>query len=437
MSFRALTVKELRELLMEKSVLIGILIMPLIIFPLLGMTMRAGASATERAQQGFEALVLDMDGGWASQELIQTLSQGGVRLKQLSSGDDVEKTLAASDIKFLILIPPGFTHNISIPSQASLQIYYRLERPSVFELQTLQSFLSLVSLSSTILGERLAERVGIDARFYRSPLTLSQSIVYRGEIFEVGSVAFLPIFYLSTILPLGIFIISITAGTVSATSLGMEKEAKTLEILLTLPVNRIKLLAAKLLSSVFLAILGGASFTLGFLFYFQGVMSIASESSEASFQAPSEVLATFYNFSITTFILLGVVIVVSLVLTLAIGILAGILAGDVRGGQQLASLLLALLFLPPFILQQFTSFSMLEPTTQILMMLNPVTHIFLAFESAIASDYFSILVHLTVTTFYIALLLGIAAWIFSGERLISLRIKLGRGIGLGLRPQTK
>jgi len=95
LSFRALTVKELRELLMEKSVLIGILIMPLIIFQLLGMTMRAGASATERAQQGFEALVLDMDGGWASQELIQTLSQGGVRLKQLSSGDDVEKTLAA------------------------------------------------------------------------------------------------------------------------------------------------------------------------------------------------------------------------------------------------------------------------------------------------------------------------------------------------------
>jgi ABC-2 type transport system permease protein len=427
MSFSVLVWKELRELLAEKTILIGILLMPLILFPLLGLTMVAGFSSAGRAQQVFEAAVLDRDDGWASRELLETLKRAGVRLKPTPSGGDLNEILEGLDSRLLIIIPEGFSQNITNYRQASIQLYYRLERLSISELQGLSNFQALVSYSSTIFGERLASGEGIDVRFYKSPFTASEFIVYQGQVLGgVSTTVFQPVLYLSLTIPIGIFIIAVTAGSVSATSVALEKEAKTLEILLTLPIHRLKLLASKLLSSIVLAALGGASFMIGFLIYFQGIMSMIRQPPVEGVQTGAEMLSTFYSLSGPVLLLLGLIVIISLALTLSIGILAGVVAGDVRGGQQLASLLLSLLFLPPFMLQLLGGLSTLDPTLLTIMMLNPVTHVFLALESATASDIPAALTHILVTLAYLVLLLGVAAWIFSGERLISLRVRLGR-----------
>ncbi|MEM0482133.1 MAG: ABC transporter permease [Nitrososphaerota archaeon] len=427
MSFSTLVWKELRELLAEKTILIGVLLMPLILFPLLGLTMSAGFSSAGRAQPGFEAAVLDRDGGWASHELLETLGRAGVRLKIAPSGSDLREILEGLDSRLLIIIPEGFSQNITNHRQASIQLYYRLEKPSIIELETLSNVLTLVSQSSAIFGERLASGEGINVRFYKSPFAASEFIVYQGQVLGgVYTTVLQPALYLSLIIPIGIFIIAITAGNVSATSVALEKEAKTLEILLTLPIHRLKLLASKLLGSVILAALGGASFMIGFLIYFQGIMSMMRQPLGEGVQPGAEMLATVYSLSAPVLLLLGLIVIISLALTLSIGILAGVIAGDVRGGQQLASLLLSLLFLPPLILQLRGGLGTLDPASRAIMLVNPVTHMFLALESVTASDIPAALTHILVTLVYLVLLLGVAAWLFSGERLISLRVKLGR-----------
>ncbi len=427
MSFSALVWKELRELLAEKTILIGVLLMPLILFPLLGFTMSAGSSAAGRAQPGYEVAVLDRDGGWASHELLETLGRTGVRLKPAPSGGDPREILEGLDSGLLIIIPEGFSLNITNYRQALVQLYYRLERLSISELQGLSNFLALFHRLSANLGERLASSDGIDVSFYKSPFTVSEFIVYQGQVLGGVSTAVLqPVLYLSLIIPLGIFILAVTAGSVSATSIALEKEAKTLEILLTLPIHRLKLLAAKLLGSVILAALGGASFMIGFLLYFRGMISTMRQPLGDGGQTSAEMLATVYSLSAPVLILLGLIVIISLALTLAVGILAGILAGDVRGGQQLASLLLALLFLPPFILQLLGGVGALDSASRTIMLLNPVTHVFLALESVTSSDLPAAITHMLVTLACLVLLLSVAAWIFSGERLISLRVRLVR-----------
>ena len=71
--FRNILVKELKELIRDPKILIGIIIVPLIMFPALGAVLGyAQQSAIEKAQET-NILVLNNDGGNWSQTLIAYL----------------------------------------------------------------------------------------------------------------------------------------------------------------------------------------------------------------------------------------------------------------------------------------------------------------------------------------------------------------------------
>src|SRR4030067_400379 len=71
--FRNILVKELKELIRDPKILIGIIIIPLIMFPVLGAVLGyAQQSAVEQVQEA-NMLVLNNDGGNWSQTLIAYL----------------------------------------------------------------------------------------------------------------------------------------------------------------------------------------------------------------------------------------------------------------------------------------------------------------------------------------------------------------------------
>lgn len=427
MSFRAVLRKEMKELLMEKSVILGIIIMPLLIFPMIGLTMSLSSPAAQDGWRDVEILFMDMDKGWASHEFKAALNQMGLNPIPIAEGINLSEAINELNAKLLIIIPDGFSQNITNNQLATIQIYYSIERPSLHQLRRTSIITEMLREAVARLGENLASERGIDVSFYRSPIVFSEFMLYQGRVVGGGWAGLMqPMFSIIFGLPIGIFILSITAGTIAAVSVGLEKEAKTLEILLTLPIKRTTLLAAKLLSSVAVAVLGGISFLVGFSFYLSGVLNMVGEASEAPIQVSPGILTLLFA-SPASLILLSVTVLITLSFTLSIGLLAGILSGDVRGGQQLASLFLTLLFLPPFLLLQFSDISALEPAAQWVLLINPVTHVFLAMESILASNYLAAFTHIVALSIFLSLILGFGVWIFSGERLISLRLKMGRG----------
>ncbi|MEM3126234.1 MAG: ABC transporter permease, partial [Candidatus Caldarchaeum sp.] len=304
--------------------------------------------------------------------------------------------------------------------RASVKMFTTVSSISIAELQKISSIRSRIYLAMEMLGERLAAETGIHFSFYKQPVELKNGLLYKGRqvsLEEAGTVFQL---YMATMVfvPLVLVVMVATSGTVAATSIGLEKEAKTLEMLLTLPISRTSILSAKLLASMAVALMGTASMVVGFVIYLTNLPMVELTSTELTMP-----LSGF------TLVLLGLVMFVALVMTLCIGILAGVLAGDVRGAQQLAGLLQMPLLLLPFLVLQFADVNGLPPTLSAALMLIPFTHMFLAIKSIYEEAYLMSALHLVVMTAFMMVILGVASWFFKGERLLTMRVTLRRRRG--------
>ena len=78
--FKTILIKELKELIRDPKILIGMIVVPLVMFPILGLVLGyAVESAQEQAQQA-TLLVIDNDGGNWSQTFIDYLGNTGINI---------------------------------------------------------------------------------------------------------------------------------------------------------------------------------------------------------------------------------------------------------------------------------------------------------------------------------------------------------------------
>ncbi|HEX68780.1 MAG TPA: hypothetical protein ENG10_00600, partial [Candidatus Bathyarchaeota archaeon] len=72
--FFNILVKELKELVRDPKILLGMIIVPLIIFPVLGGIMSYSVQTAQEQAQKATVLVIDNDGGNWSQEFVNLLN---------------------------------------------------------------------------------------------------------------------------------------------------------------------------------------------------------------------------------------------------------------------------------------------------------------------------------------------------------------------------
>lgn len=87
----------------------------------------------------------------------------------------------------------------------------------------------------------------------------------------------------SMIAPMAVFFLVMMASQMIMTAISTEKIDKTLETLLSAPVSRLSVLAAKMIAALVVALLNAASMIVGMLFYIQGMIGgvVAEETSRA------------------------------------------------------------------------------------------------------------------------------------------------------------
>ncbi|MCK5670361.1 ABC transporter permease subunit, partial [Candidatus Bathyarchaeota archaeon] len=86
----------------------------------------------------------------------------------------------------------------------------------------------------------------------------------------------------SIMLPIMIMMMVMFAIQMAATSIALEKEQKTLEILMTLPVSRMTILGGKLSGSIVIALAGAVSYLIGFGSYMNSAFSFVPEAQSMS-----------------------------------------------------------------------------------------------------------------------------------------------------------
>jgi ABC-2 type transport system permease protein len=407
-------VKELKELLRDPKILIGMIVVPLVMFPILGFVIRGAMESTEQRIQNLQIGIVDFDHGELGQNLSSFLSSiPGVRLINItaSSVDDAVEFLSTqTNASDLVVIPSGATANVTGGVPAIFDVY------SVF---------SGAGGMSEITGSSVvAEYLTLFTRL-KSPdpfITRTKSII-KGEPTNVAPSVLFGIMYSQVFaLPITISILLVFSMQIAATSVASEKEEKTLETLLSLPIGRFTILAGKLAGSIIVAAAGAVAILIGFNYY-MGAFTVLSGPGGAVDLAAIGLAPTPLGY-----VVLGASVFMSLLAALALAIIISAFSEDVRGAQSIVGYLYVLIMLPMFIVI-FAGYNTLPLILKLVLFAIPYTHPMLAAQATITGDYLTAVIGVAYVAIFTVTLLYAAAKLFATEKILTAKLRF-RGFRL-------
>lgn len=415
--FGNILVKELKELMRDPKILLGMIIVPLIMFPVLGAVMSFSIeSATEQVRKA-TVVVLDNDKGNYSAIFIANLTST-MRIFVVNETDPAkavsEGLLQKYNTSQLVVIPEGFSSNMTQHLHGELGVTTYVKVYSVFSgagmLEGIGS--SLVSNSVTSFN-----------RFFAPDIVGSRpSTIIKGQIVENIDPNTISALMLSQAIamPITIMILLTYSMQIAATSVAMEKEEKTLETLLTLPVDRFAILMGKLSGSIVVAGIGAVAYMIGFNYY------MGSFASAIPTGAGADLVSLGLVPSLLGYLLLGVSLFVTLLSALALAVILSSFAEDVRSAQSLVGYIYPFLFVPSLILM-YVDVNALPLPFKIAIYAIPYSHPIIASKAVTMGDYWTAGLGIVYVAAFTLVIMYLASRLFATERILTMKLKF-RGL---------
>jgi ABC-2 type transport system permease protein len=426
--FRNILVKELKELIRDPKILIGIILVPLIMFPALGAVLGyAQQSAIEQAQKA-NILVLNNDGGNWSKTLIAYLDANAkvAVVNNVSPQQAVEQGLLVQyNSAQFVEIPSGFSQNMTLYSagntatKAAVNMYGEFSVGGIFS--------NIGSSATTALVYSFNRAVAPDA------VLTTQSSIIKGEIQANVDPAALSQLLLSQsiILPITIMILLTYSMQIAATSVAMEKEEKTLETLLTVPVDRFAILMGKLSSSAIVAGAGALTYLVGYSYLLGSVLSGVATGPSIDLVALGLVPSTL------GYVLLGVSLFVTLLAGLALAVIMSAFAEDVRGATALVGYVYPLIFIPSLALV-YLDINTLPLALKAVLFAVPFSQPVIASKAVVIGDYLTAGLGIIYVTAFTIVVMYVASRLFATEKILTAKLKFKRrGFGKGKTEPTE
>lgn len=422
---RNLVVKEIKEMIRDPKILLGMVLMPLIMFPVMGAAMNISQTAVEESLKEVSMALMDLDQGPMAKNLIQSFNALKVTLMEMeaSSLDEALELLQGSNITTLVVIPSGFSRNLTLGFRGELEVYSVIRSISLSEGAKASVADAPIGAYENLLVYQ-AIRQAIPDRSPETvldPIALHSFVILKGRLVEAPPGVLTGLFMSQSFaFPMVIMLLLISAMQMAATSVAIEKEEKTLETLLTLPVGRLSILAGKLGGSVVVAAAGAIAALIGVNYYTSSIFrSVPIESLDME--------ALGFALSPTAYVLLGVTMFVTIISALALAICLSVFSENVRSAQAVVSFMIIPVIVPSLILM-FADIEILPFAVQAIMYILPYTHSIIASKAAFMGDYFIMLRSIAYISSFTIVILYIAARIFTTEKIVTARIsfkKLG------------
>jgi ABC-2 type transport system permease protein len=397
-------IKEIKELVRDPKILVGMIIVPLIMFPLMGFAVQTSRQSAEESLRVLPIAIADLDNSISSKNLTDYLkSQPNLNITWLavSNREEAFDYMRNSSAMVLIVIPHGFDANISIGEKGMLEVFSVFTGGSMTEQ----------------IGSQLVNGYLTTYNSLSEPFVAKQYSIVKGQPAYVDpqvlfGFAFSQIF----IMPFTILMLLIFAMQLAATSVAMEKEEKTLETLLTAPISRFTILAGKLTGSVVVALIGAAAYLAGFTYYFNSFSFTSNAGTSV------DLAALGLTPSLLGYVLIGASLFVSLLSALALAVVLSAFADDVRGAQSLTGFLYVLFILPMFFMM-FSDLNALPLPLRIVLLAIPYTHPMLATKAVITGDYLLAGLGIVYVGAFTVVVLYVAARMFATEKILTMKLK--------------
>ena len=407
-------IKELKELIRDPKILLGMIIVPLVMFPVLGGIMSFSVKSAQENAGKMTMLVINHDGGQGSTVFMSNLSQT-ITIYNVTASNvtDAIPLMPEYNATMIMEIPAAFSQNVANNTPVEVKIYSVFAGVSMFE-----------SMGSSLID-------GLIANYNRdlapNVVRTNKSVIIKGELFENVDPMQLSGLMLSQAIamPITIMILLSYSMQIAATSVAMEKEEKTLETLLTLPMDRFAILAGKLSGSVIIAGVGALAYMFGFNYYMGSLTSIGTSGAGLDLAKLGLVPSLF------GYLLLGVSLFVTLLSALALAVILSAFAEDVRGAQSLVGYVYPFLFVPSLALM-YVDFNTLPFVLKAVLFAIPFSQPIIASKSVIMGDYLTAGLGIAYVAAFTLAIMYVASRLFATEKILTAKLRFK-----GLRDRRK
>ncbi len=426
--------KEIKDLLRDPRIYIG-LIIPILILPLMGFIISLSTEpAMQIMREGIPIVLIDYDKTDWSNDFKKFLSNSGFDITHVQSNEyseisisNIIKNYKESKIQALIVIPKGFGENITNFDKANVKVYYIIKSAGMGETTILSIIESTIRKYSETLSLKLISYASSDKKpeNLKDPITIDNLSIIGEAIFKTHPQAIIgQLTMQSIIIPITLFVVIITVAQIAATATAIENEEKTLETLLTFPINRYEILLAKLVGSTIVAIIGSFLYIFGYYMYLEKMLATFEES------AITEMFSlTLVSPPIEAYIILGINILLAILFSTSLGVVIGALSSDVRISNSFLGILIIPIMIPTFLIMYGGDIGALPLIAQIIVYALPTSYPLILtkkmFLGSIPMEAIYGIPYSAMLTFIIIYLTG---EFLNPEKLLTLqyKIKIGR-----------
>jgi ABC-2 type transport system permease protein len=404
----------------DPKILVGMIVLPLIMFPVLGLVLGYASETAQAEARQATLLVVNNDGGNWSHVFVSYLNSS---MKVVLVNNTLPQAvvdqglLSQSNITTFIVVPFGFSENLTMHTAGDFSITGNVNVYGVFSAGG--------GIFSGIGGSTVSFLVQSFNRAVAPDLVVtSQSSVIKGVIEEGVDASTLSGLMLtqSIALPITIMIMLTYAMQIAATSVAMEKEEKTLETLLTTPVDRFAILMGKVSSTIIVAGVAAVTVLIGYT-YMLGSISAGITSNLGNQSVDLAALGLMP--SATGYALLGTSLFFTLLSALALAVVMSAFSENVRGAQALVGYIYPLIFIPAIALL-YLDFNTLPSVLRAVFFVIPYSHPIIASKAVVAGDYITVIFGIIYVAVFTVGIMYIASRLFATEKILTAKIKFGK-----------
>ncbi|MBP6020986.1 MAG: ABC transporter permease [Candidatus Methanomethylophilaceae archaeon] len=416
--------KELRELLTPGSV-ISIVVVVLMLCSL-GVIM---GGEIEHATKLSPVGVVNGDSGEYGNDAVKYIKEcyinSGVKMEEIDdyvvilscdyNSDAIIKAMQDKGLKNSLAIKPGFSSDIANGVKGTVEKYYIYANGG------------MMSATSSAISDTVLEYVNaktslklIDGHvtstmspaFLRAPVAYNKDFTcINGHVYDgitPGKIAQATMSQ-SMMVPIIMMIVIMMVGSIVISSMGNEKENKTLETLLTLPVNRTTIVSGKLIASALMGLVYGMAYMLGMSVYL-GSMMVGGAGINLADYGLSLTLADWALISVSVFL--------SILCALGICMILGAFVKNYKAAQTM-TLPISILAMIPMFVTMFSGWDALPAAIQALMFAIPFSHPMMAANNLLFGNIGLVLGGIVYMAIFSIATIAITVRIYKSDLLIT------------------
>ena len=401
--------KELKELMTPATFL------PIIIIAILFSTMGGGIGNIEEQLEEKPVIgLINADNGNFSNisyNIFNLSSEIVYKSDNITDKTEAIEILKEKNGEALVIIESNFSKNILSGNPGQFEVYWIMEGAAILDsissavLETI-----IIEINKNITRELLSrENLSINQTTTLNPTNKSTITYFKNNEYKgltptdiSGMLSSQSIF-----VPIIIMMIIMMSGQIVISSMALEKENKTLETLLTLPVKRTNIVTGKIIAAAIIGLILALIYMFGLGSYLSQVTVQSTSSSSINL-----------SIGLTDFILLGISIFVTLVAALSLCMLLGTMAKNFKSAQTL-TFPVAILALIPMFITMFKDFDTLPLALKAVLFGIPFSHPMMAPRALLFDDYLFVLGGIIYVAIFALIMIALVVYVFKTDRIVT------------------